>query len=422
MTMVPIRKILYHSGVQLGAKALNLTFSLIITIILTRRLGVAGYGQYALIMALIGFLTVLANWGSQIIGTRELSRVQKLGPVLGSLIILRLLLALISLTIGWLIINFSPWFAAIRGAALLGLLIVLTINLETSWLCLLRSQLKFDRQALISIWGGIIFLVSTLVFLHWRSGLLAPLFGWLLAKISNNLLLILSSKPLIRSPIRCQLRTMHQLFMASWPVGALLILFTAYDRAVDSFFIKHFWTDSQVGLYGLAYKIYSNLVLPAYFLVNSIFPTLSKKEKGSFELAFKQVVLIISLGLAFGLPLILLLSPIIIKIVAGPQFLAAAPVLRILSLALIFAAWNHLTGFSLIALDQQKTALKINFLALSWNLALNWIFIPHQGIEAAAWITVSTEGLVALLSSLKLNQIKKGFKKEPQLPPLAFGE
>ena len=63
-----------------------------------------------------------------------------------------------------------------------------------------------------------------------------------------------------------------------------------------------------MAFYGLSYKIYSNLIQPAYYFVNSIFPILSGKHDKKREL-FKISFLLILAGLIILIPLVYIFAP-----------------------------------------------------------------------------------------------------------------
>lgn len=398
-----IKKIIYNSGVQILGKAISLGLSIIITSILARQLGATSYGQYALILALVNFLVAVANWGTQIIGVRELARAKDKGLLFGSLVALRLGLGLIAVFLGLAIILFLPLFDDIgQATTLLSLLLVLAIIIETSWEIIFQAFVRMDLKTIADILGTTVFLVSTISLLKFGLKVTAPIIGWLLAKAIIILFSGLIGQKMINQKIKIQKTTILQLLKESLPMGTLLILFTTYDRAIDSLIIKYFSDSAQVGFYGLAYKIYGNLVLPAYFLANTVFPILSRKQKKRFWSVFRLGGSLLILGLLFLVPLTIIFSQPVVILIGGKEFFPSVTILKILALALIFAYFNHLTGFTLIALNRQLDSLKIGLVAVLWNLILNLIFIPQQGIIAAAWITVSTEALTSLLSSLIL--------------------
>lgn len=397
-----LKKIIYNASAQGLGKSISLLISILATALLTRNLGSSSYGQYVLIISFVNLLVAFGNWGTQIIGVRELSRTKKKALFFGSISFLRLALSLIAFFFGLIIILLAPPFKDVKWLAIFSLFLVLGLIVEASFEIVFQAFLKMDWKTIINLLGSGVFLGSTFVFLKSGFGLSAPILAWFLSRILVIFLSQRLSQKLIKEKPKIEKGLIKKLFYQSLPLGTLLVLFAAYDQAIDSFMIKYFLNPSQVGFYGLAYKIYANLVLPAYFLTNSIFPILSKKSKEGFKKVLRLGFLLMVLGLIFLVPLTVGLSRFFVFLIAGQEFSDSIPILKILAPALVFAYFNHLTGFSLIALDQQKTSLKIGFLALVWNLVLNLIFIPRSGIAAAAWVTLSTEALVAFFSSLSL--------------------
>jgi O-antigen/teichoic acid export membrane protein len=186
-------------------------------------------------------------------------------------------------------------------------------------------------------------------------------------------------------------------------MGVYMLVFTGYDRAIDSLMIDKFIGIKEVAFYGLAYKIYSNLVQPAYYFVNSIFPLLSGKTENKRKL-FKWSVLIIFLVLIIGIPIAYLLAPLAIQILAGSGFGLSIKVLRILLVALFFSYLSHLIGFTLIAKGGQKQILVLGLITLVFNFIGNLLAIPRFGIVGAAWVTGASEALACGLMILALKR------------------
>jgi len=183
-----------------------------------------------------------------------------------------------------------------------------------------------------------------------------------------------------------------QLIRESWPMGVYIIIFTAYDRAVDSLMISRLLGVKEVAWYGLAYKVYINLLQPAYFFVNSVFPLLSVKT-GSKRILFNRSFLVLIAGVAIVIPTIYGLAPWIVSVLAGSGFEPAAGVLRTLVWAVLFSYLGHLFGFTLISRNGQKKMLPIGITILIFNILMNWWLIPKMGVTGAAWVTVMTEAL-----------------------------
>jgi O-antigen/teichoic acid export membrane protein len=189
----------------------------------------------------------------------------------------------------------------------------------------------------------------------------------------------------------------------SWPMGVYLLVFTGYDRAIDSLMIDRFIGIREVAFYGLAYKIYSTLVQPAYYFVNSIFPILSGKSENKKKI-FKWSALLVFGVLLLGIPIAYLLAPLAINILAGSGFELSIKVLRILLVALVFSYISHLVGFTLIAKGGQKQILFLGLITLVFNFVGNLIVIPRFGIVGAAWVTGASEALACGLMVLALKK------------------
>ncbi|MBU2592470.1 MAG: flippase [Patescibacteria group bacterium] len=408
-----LKKIIANSGIQLIGKAIGLVTSLLITALITRKLGPSNYGLYVFLFAFINLMVSFGNWGTQIIGVRELAKSKDKGGVFGSLFSLRLILACLITFLSLVIVGSFKIFSDLRLISLISLPLIVAIIVESSFEVVFLSFVKMGIKAKISVFSSLLFLLLTYLFLKTNLGLLSPILGWYGSKIFSILLSFFAFKKLIPGKHRVDKKVVGHLIRESLPVGALLILFSVYDQAIDSLVIKNYLGPAQVGLYGLAYKIYGNLVLPAYFLSNSIFPILSKNPEKDFTKLLKIGLSLSCLTVLFLIPAVFFLGKPAVLLIAGRDFAGSAVILRILVPALLFSYLNHLFGFSLIALNRQTDSLKIGLLALFWNLILNLYFIPRTGIIAAAWITVSTEALVTILSFSVLFLKKSGSRADP---------
>jgi O-antigen/teichoic acid export membrane protein len=197
-------------------------------------------------------------------------------------------------------------------------------------------------------------------------------------------------------------KLIKELLKMSWPMGVYLIIFSAYDRAIDAIMIRRFLGAGEVAWYGLAYKIYGVLIQPAYFLVSGIFPILSQKKDNKVIFRWSALILFLA-GLSIML-LVWIFAPLMVYVLAGSQFEASVGVLRILMIALVFAYLGHLVGFTLISKEGQREMLGMGAIILLFNLTGNIIAIPRFGIMGAAMVTVLTEALSLILMSIRLKK------------------
>ena len=404
-------KIIYNTFAQTFSRAIVLFISLFTTSFLTRKLGVEGWGNYVFLTSFILLLVSISDWGTQIIGVRELSKAknsEKRKIIIASLFRLRFFLALGCFLIGLLAVLGLPLFEFLLVPSIVALLVVLLLSFDTNFEIVFQSLLRMDLKGILDIGYSLLFLTFSIYSLISGWGLLGVVSSW----FASRLVIVFagwymaSRLEFLRG--KAKKSVVKKIFKESLPTGALLLMFTAYDRGVDTIFLKYYWGEAQVGYYGLSYKIYGNLVIPAYFLANSLFPILSKKDKDFLKL-FKKGIILAGLGSLVLVIIGYFSAPLVVDLLGGEQFKPSSPLLRILVLSVPFAYLNHILGYSLIALGRQVSNLKIGALGLVWNMVLNILFIPRFAATAAGWITVSTEWLVFIASLITFLVIyKKG--------------
>jgi len=102
------------------------------------------------------------------------------------------------------------------------------------------------------------------------------------------------------------------------------------------------------------------------------------------------------------IPIIYVLSPWIVNVLAGSDYQMSVVVLRWLLAALFFAYIQHLVGFTLISRNGQLDLLYIGIAALVVNISLNFLLIPRYGLVGAAVVTVITEAVGTILMTIRL--------------------
>lgn len=400
------KKSLWNTWVQILAKVVTVSISLIVTAILTRKLGPISYGSYTLITSVFLLLDSLADFGSKVIGVREAANNEGTDrkKIYGQLILIRLITTFGAFVIGLIFIFKFRGLENIKIEALLALIMIWFTSIAGSLEIVFQTELKMGLKVLVDILFPFLFLISLLLWrgnitLMWVFGvylgarIVSLAWGWkIFKKILGDFNFTFLNKKYAADFLRM-----------SWPMGIYMLVFTGYDRAIDSLMISKFMKVQDVAFYGLAYKIYSNLIQPAYYFVNSIFPILSGKHDKKREL-FKISFLLILAGLIILIPLVYIFAPLMIKVLAGNGYEASVKVLRVLLIALIFAYVSHLVGFTLIAKGGQRMMLKMGITALVINFVANLIMIPKFGIIGAAWVTVLTESLMCGLMILALKK------------------
>ena len=203
------------------------------------------------------------------------------------------------------------------------------------------------------------------------------------------------------------------LLLASLPTGLGLIINTVYASS-DRLLLSVLVPASALGLYGLAYKIFENILVLPNFYMNASFPVLvahkatsSEKLRQTVQKTFDAISLVVFPLIAGGV----ILSPILINLIGGNRFNSAAVVLQLLFLGSVVYFYSPLFRWLLIVEHKEWWLPWVYGLGLVTNVVLNLIAIPRFGIAGAAVVNAISELAVLIFSaaivsrsvSLKLN-------------------
>jgi O-antigen/teichoic acid export membrane protein len=386
-----MKRPIWNTIVQILGKMAGVGIGLVTTGILTRKLGVTGYGNFVLIGSLFVLLDALADFGTTTIGVREVSKEED-KEVVNHVFNLRMVMAAAAFGMGLILVWTWKGLAGIRWEATVAMMMVFLTSIAGFWGIIFQSKLRMDLKVIMDTCFPIAFLVWLLIW-PGRISLLLIFAAYLIARAISLVVGFNLVREVWKGKVaRIDMVRMKELWKVTWPIGVFMLMYATYDRAIDSLLIQNFFGATQVAWYGLAYKMYGVLIQPAYFYVNSIFPMMSSKMPNKRGLFWESAGLMLagSIALIIG---VYWLAPWMVGVLAGNAFEPSVAVLRVLIMAAIFAYMGHLVGFTLISQGGQKQMLKVGAVGLVSNLVLNLIFIPRYGMIAGAWVTVLTEGV-----------------------------
>lgn len=402
---IPFFKIILKNTLAQGSgKFFNLFFSFLTTLILRRTLARSGFGEYVYLLSLVMVFVSLSDFGTHLVGVREASKVKKNQKILANIIFLRLAFSLFISAILCLL-SFTPLRLPPEKLVIVIFLLPL-LSFRTSLNLFFQTKLHLEKFALIEVIHSLLFLLLVLS----GSLLKKNLDFFLLALVFSNFIIMLFFalyfKVLKDLEFKLDKSFLKNFFKESFFMGGILVFFSLYSR-LDSILLKFLKGDEAVAIYGLGYKVYENLTLPAAFLMNSYLPLLSRearlldyqKHLNRFKILLKNSAVFLLISSLFLIFTGYFFSGFIMKLLTGDKAIQETQVLILLLPSLIFAFLNHLTGYSLLAMGQQRKSFLIALLALVFNLTLNLIFIPKFSYVGSAVITVLTEALVLVFSA-----------------------
>ena len=380
----------------LGARVVSRVVSLVVVVVLANALGDTQYGRYTTLIAYLALVSVVADLGFNPLYTREAARNrQELGDYLGTLLVLKLVLAVAASVILAIALAFGAGLSAliVPGAALL---------IATAYANLLRNtfyavgRAEFDAVAIvaeIAIQGGLIIFgarrnagVSYFVWAYTASFLFTILYSLVVIRVFH----------LGRVRLGFDLNLVRRWFPLALPFAFTFFLTNLYFRA-DVPILQHFRSFAEVGWYTFAYKPFEALQFVPLAIQVVVYPLLGvyyvsdpQRLRLAYERFFKVLVL---LGWPLTVGTFVLVHAIGRLFRLFPE---SEPSLRILALAIVFLFANSAFYAMLNATNRQHLNAWATGLAAAINIVLNLIFIPFYGYLAASATTVVTEAALCV--------------------------
>lgn len=155
--MAIARKIAYNALISTGSKVLSTILALVGIGLITRYLGVEGFGKYATILAFFGFFIAISDLGLYSVATREISRKNaNAKKIMGAIFSLRVIVSSIVAVLSPLLLIFLPYENDVK----MGIFLVsISFGFASSYGLLngiFQKYLTMDRVALTELCGKVI--------------------------------------------------------------------------------------------------------------------------------------------------------------------------------------------------------------------------------------------------------------------------
>ena len=390
------------SAIRAAGYVLAAVLSLVSVPLLVRHLGVADFGRYTTVIALIAMIGGLTEGGLTAVAVRELAvregaaRHRLMRDLLG---------ARVALTIAG--VGLATAFAAVAGYGtelVLGTVVagggLLVGALHAAYSTPLQAQLRSGW-----VTGGELMkqVVSALLVI---AGVLvgAGVLPFLAIPIPTGLLVLALMMWLVRRdvPMRPAFHPRHwvPLIRETLPVAVASAMYAVYFRVVI-IVMSVLATTFQTGLFATSYRLIEVLVAIPFMLVTAVFPILARAARDDRErlrYVAGRVLEVAAIG-GVWLGLVTALgAETVIAVIAGDEAAGAIPLIRIQAAALTFAFFTIALHYSLLALRDHKPMLQTTGLAFAVTLVLALALVPWLEAEGAAIAATVGEGVLAVAS------------------------
>jgi len=388
-----------HMVAYLPSKLLPALTSFITAPILTRLLLPAEYGNWALAAGVYELLFALSCSGLASVPVRFFPAYRaksELGVFFVTLSISLVILIAITSTVGFLAIFTLEGYLppTLFPLLIISVLIFMVQAIYTVFLAVVQAQQRsrvYSFFELLTRYGGLgLGLLLVIVFGFRVEGLL-----WgecLMLALVLPFLLFLAIKGVSLRPRHFRPSVALQMWRYAWPLGLGNMAMWGL-RLSDRYIISFFRSESEVGLYSVAYSISGKSIdmLVALFLLSTVPMVMSAWENQGREATEKTLAMMTRLFLTLCLPaaagLSLMARPFVALLTAEAYHEGYRIVGYVAFSSFAWGLFMIANMGSLIKKDTRRIAINQG-VAASVNLGLNLVLVPRFGFVAAGITTL----------------------------------
>jgi len=398
-------KVTFNTLISYVGRVISSAFALIIIGLMTRALGPEKFGEYTTIVAYLSMFVILADLGLGVLMTREISRLKDgITEVASSYFTLRLLSSAVFLLLGIVISLFFPYSSAIKLGMIIAGSGLFFLSVSQLLLGIFQKHLAMHITALAEIFGRGAQLILVYVIYVWGERSPTGSLYLFLGAMSAAALVIFASQYIfarkyVKIAWRTDLAQWKAILKTAWPIALSIVLTLIYFK-IDTIFLSLMKPQTDVGTYGVAYRVLESLIFFPAIFSGIMLPILSREaveaNLDNFRKTFAKTLRMITI---FAVPVTvggIILAYSIANLIGGREFLASGAPLQALFIATGIIFFGNLFGRAVIALDLQKKAVVAYLFGVVLNVVLNLIFIPKFTYMGAAWTTVATEFLITV--------------------------
>ncbi len=168
---------------------------------------------------------------------------------------------------------------------------------------------------------------------------------------------------------------------------------------IDKTMLARMATLDAAGIYAAAYRIIDVSFTPIRSLLNAAYPRFFKHGEGGIHVAASFGLRLIRPASLYSLlaGLAMVVGAPLLPRILGAQFTEAAEALRWLALLPLMKSIHYFLGEALTGAGYQGTRMSMHVTVAVFNVLINLWIIPAYGWRGAAWSSLASDGLLALL-------------------------
>jgi len=393
-----VRAIAHNTAIQVAGKVISTLLGLATVAMMTRYLGPTGFGHYTTIIAFLQFFGIVVDLGLSLVVVQMTSEdPAREQSVARNIFTLRLISAAVILGLAPVAALWFPYPPLIKVGIALTSLSFFFISLNQILIGLFQRQLKMATVAVAEILGRVVLVGGVALVFIWDKGFL-PIMGVIvIGSLVNLLVNTWRIRRYYHLGLAFDWSVWREALQRSWPIAVSIVFNLLYFKA-DTVILSLYHSAADVGIYGATYKVLEVLTQLTYLFMGLILPiytaTWAQKNFDGFKDALQKAfdaTALMALPMVVGL--FLVASPIMV-IVAGGDFAASGPLLRILIFATAAIFFTNVFTYAIVAANLQKRMLWGFVAAAVVGLIGYFVFIPTYSYWGAAVMTLVVEVFV----------------------------
>jgi len=394
--------------------ATGILLSLISARVLITHLGLARFGRYTLVMALVAIVAGFTEGGLNSVVMREYATLsgERRREMMASAIGMRLVLTLVGVALAVVFAAVAGYGSTlVAGTAVAGAGLVLQL-LQSTLATTLQAQLRFGWVSVVELLRQAVN-VSLLVALALSGAGVLPL---LAVAVPASAVSLLVTIPLVvhNVSLRPSFHPAHwwRLLRETIPWAVIAAVSIVYFR-LAYVLMSLITSELQTGYFATSFRVTEVLLGIPNLIVVAAFPILARaarEDSARFDFASGRIF---ELALVAGTLLVMCLevgAGFAIHVIAGAKGDPAISVLRIQGLALIASFVAVACGYPMLMLRRFREVLLSNLIALAISAVLTLSLAPPFGARGTAVAALVAEVGLAVSQVVMLKRVAPGVR------------
>ncbi|MFN0080641.1 MAG: oligosaccharide flippase family protein [Prosthecobacter sp.] len=369
-------------------------------ILLTRAIGVHGYGAFVGVMAFVGIAAPFASWGSGNILIKQVARDRSLfgiywGNALAITQISGVILTILLLLLSRFVLPGSISVLLFLSVAVADLIFARLMDVGGQ---AFQAFEKLGQTARLQVLASLVKLLAVVFLFALPSPVPVVWWGWMY--LGSTVVGALVTAWLVR-------RELGKSKLATERIGAELregfhfsVSLSAQNiyNDIDKTMLVYYSTLAATGTYGAAYRIIDIAFTPVRALLSASYAGFfrhgAKGVRESFAYAKRFLPHVAIYGLAAGIALYA--AAPVVPLMLGHEYDDTVDAVRWLALLPFLKAMHYFAADTLTGAGFQGLRSRIQALMAVFNVGINFWLIPAYSWLGAAWSSLLTDGLLAL--------------------------